>query len=128
MADVSRETAPAPGPAVAALLLHPDRLPLLERYAGPGAPVGVDRGLLGPREVPRLWDRHLVNCALLAPLVPEGSRVADVGSGAGLPGLVLAITRPDLHVPLIEPMARRVAFLTEVVAGLGLESVDIVRA
>jgi 16S rRNA (guanine527-N7)-methyltransferase len=128
MADVSRETTPAPDPAAAALLLRPGRLSLLERYAGLLATEGVTRGLIGPREVPRLWDRHLVNCALLAPLVPEGARVADLGSGAGLPGLVLAIARPDLRVTLVEPMARRVAFLQEAVAGLRLESVEITRA
>lgn len=124
---VSRETFPAPDPVVVAEVFAPARLPLLEEYAGLLATEGVTRGLLGPREVPRLWDRHLVNCGLLAPLVPEGARVADLGSGAGLPGLVLAIARPDLSVTLIEPMARRVTFLSEVVAALDLTAVEVVR-
>jgi 16S rRNA (guanine527-N7)-methyltransferase len=127
MADVSRETVPAPDPAVAAEVFAPPRLPALERYAGLLATEGVVRGLIGPREVPRLWDRHLINCGLLASLVPEGATVADLGSGAGLPGLVLALARPDLRVTLIEPMARRVAFLTEAVAVLGLEQITVVR-
>jgi 16S rRNA (guanine527-N7)-methyltransferase len=128
MADVSRETVPTPDPAVAATLVPPERLGLLDRYAGLLATEGVVRGLIGPREVPRLWDRHLVNCALLSPLVPEGCRLADVGSGAGLPGLVLAIARPDLRVTLMESMARRVAFLEEAVAELRLGSVEVIRA
>jgi 16S rRNA (guanine527-N7)-methyltransferase len=125
--DVSRETVPAPDPAVAAEVFAPSRLGLLERYAGLLATEGVVRGLIGPREVPRLWDRHLINCGLLAPLVPEGAAVADLGSGAGLPGLVLAAARPDLSVTLIEPMARRVAFLTEAVEALGLSGVEVFR-
>jgi 16S rRNA (guanine527-N7)-methyltransferase len=125
--DVSRETIAAPDPAVAAVVFAPARLPALERYAGLLATEGVLRGLIGPREVPRLWDRHLLNCGLLSPLVPSGATVADLGSGAGLPGLVLAIARPDLRVTLVEPMARRVAFLAEVCTELGLESVEVVR-
>jgi 16S rRNA (guanine527-N7)-methyltransferase len=127
MADVSRETVPAPDPAVAAQVFAPSRLPALEQYAGLLATEGVVRGLIGPREVPRLWDRHLINCGLLASQVPEGATVADLGSGAGLPGLVLALARPDLRVTLIEPMARRVAFLTEAVESLGLGQVTVVR-
>ena len=127
MADVSRETVPAPDLAVAAQVFAPERLPALERYAGLLATEGVVRGLIGPREVPRLWDRHLINCGLLAPLLPDGATVADLGSGAGLPGLVLALARPDLEVTLIEPMARRVAFLTEAVETLGLARVTVVR-
>ena len=127
MADVSRETWPAPDPDVAAAVVGPEALPVLERYAGWLAADGVTRGLIGPREVPRLWDRHLLNCALVAPLVAEGLSVADLGSGAGLPGLVLAIVRPDLRVTLVEPMARRVAFLEEVRAALQLRNVDVVR-
>jgi 16S rRNA (guanine527-N7)-methyltransferase len=118
---------PPPDPAVAAEVFAPDRLPALAEYAGLLATEGVTRGLIGPREVPRLWDRHLVNCGLLAPLVADGARVADLGSGAGLPGLVLAVARPDLHVTLVEPMARRVAFLTEAVELLELERVEVVR-
>ena len=127
MADVSRETVPAPDPVVAALVFAPDRVPALERDAGLRAVQGVVRGLIGPREVPRLWERHLINCGLLATLVPEGASVVDLGSGAGLPGLVLALARTDLRVTLIEPMARRVAFLQEVCAELELGHVEVVR-
>ncbi|MGY2080730.1 16S rRNA (guanine(527)-N(7))-methyltransferase RsmG [Modestobacter sp. SYSU DS0657] len=79
---------------------------------------GVTRGLIGPREVERLWDRHVLNSAALAEVVPEGSRVVDVGSGAGLPGVPLGLARPDLQLALVEPMARRVEFLAEVVTAL----------
>jgi 16S rRNA (guanine527-N7)-methyltransferase len=127
MVDVSRETPPLPDPAVVSQVFAPSRLPALERYAALLASEGVVRGLIGPREVPRLWDRHLVNCGLLAPLIPEGARVADLGSGAGLPGLVLALARPDLEVTLIEPMARRVDFLTAACTSLGADRVTVVR-
>jgi 16S rRNA (guanine527-N7)-methyltransferase len=90
---------------------------------------GLQRGLIGPREVPRLWSRHLLNCAVVADLVADGSTVADVGSGAGLPGIVLVLRRPDLRVVLIEPLQRRVDWLHEVVADLGLQDqVEIRRA
>ncbi len=93
------------------------------------ATAGVERGLIGPREVPRLWDRHLLNCAVAVPLVPEGADVIDVGSGAGLPGIVWAIVRPDLRVICLEPLQRRATFLEEVVAQLGMaERVQVVRA
>jgi 16S rRNA (guanine527-N7)-methyltransferase len=127
MVDVSRETPPDPDPAVVAQVFAPGRLEVLQRYAALLASDGVQRGLIGPREVPRLWDRHLVNCGLLAPLVPEGARVADLGSGAGLPGLVLALSRPDLEVTLIEPMARRTAFLSEACEALDAHNVTVVR-
>src|SRR5687768_6304705 len=87
---------------------------------------GVERGLIGPREVHRLWERHILNSAVVAELLPQGSRVVDVGSGAGLPGIPLAIARPDLELTLREPMARRVAWLTECVDALGL-NVAVVR-
>jgi 16S rRNA (guanine527-N7)-methyltransferase len=87
----------------------------------------VVRGLIGPREAPRLWDRHLVNCALLADLMPADATVCDLGSGAGLPGLVLAIARPDLTVTLVEPLLRRTTFLDEVVEALALPTVEVVR-
>lgn len=103
------------------------RLPLAERYAELLATDGVVRGLIGPREAPRLWDRHLVNCALLAELIPDGASVCDIGSGAGLPGLVLAIARPDLAVTLVEPLLRRTTFLEEVTAELKLSAVEVVR-
>ena len=103
------------------------RLSLAERYAALLATDGVVRGLIGPREVPRLWDRHLLNCALLGDLVPDGSSVCDIGSGAGLPGLVLAIARPDLGLTLVEPLLRRTTFLEEAVSELGLDNVEVVR-
>jgi 16S rRNA (guanine527-N7)-methyltransferase len=117
---------PAPPTAVAAVFPR-DRLALLEGYAERLATDGVVRGLIGPREAPRLWDRHLINCGLLAPALPADGRVADVGSGAGLPGLVLAIARPDVHVTVIEPLLRRTTFLQEVVDDLGLENVTVHR-
>lgn len=93
---------------------------LASRYAEILVTAGVERGLIGPREVDRIWPRHLVNCALVSELVPESARVLDVGSGAGLPGLVLAIARPDVAVTLLEPLQRRVDFLAETVVALGL--------
>jgi 16S rRNA (guanine527-N7)-methyltransferase len=90
-----------------------------DRYVTRLATEGVTRGLIGPREVPRLWERHLLNSAAVAEAVPEGAHVADVGSGAGLPGIPLGLARPDLSLTLIEPMARRVEFLEEAVAELG---------
>lgn len=125
MDHVSRETPSAPESA--RRVFASQRLPLAERYAELLATEGVLRGLIGPREAPRLWDRHLVNCALLADLVPADSSVADIGSGAGLPGLVLAIARPDLSVTLVEPLLRRTTFLDEVVAELALDRVEVVR-
>ena len=104
------------------------RLPLAERFADMLADSGVVRGLIGPREVPRLWDRHLVNCALLGRAIDDDLDVCDIGSGAGLPGLVLAIARPDLRVTLVEPLLRRTAFLDEAVAELELANVEVVRA
>lgn len=104
-----------------------DRLPLAERYADLLATEGVVRGLIGPREAPRLWDRHLLNCAVLADVMPPSATVCDIGSGAGLPGLVLAIRRPDLAVTLLEPLLRRTTFLEEVVAELSLGNVTVVR-
>ena len=104
------------------------RLPLAQTYVEVLADAGVERGLIGPREVPRLWDRHLLNCAVVGVLLPHGTSVVDLGSGAGLPGLVLAISRPDLRVTLVEPMARRTQFLEEAVARLGLDNVEVVRA
>ncbi|WP_407665650.1 16S rRNA (guanine(527)-N(7))-methyltransferase RsmG [Mycolicibacillus parakoreensis] len=96
------------------------------RYATLLAGPGVERGLLGPREVDRLWERHLLNCAVLGELVDPGERVVDIGSGAGLPGLALAIARPDLRVSLVEPLLRRATFLREAVEDLDL-AVAVVR-
>lgn len=97
-----------------------DRLPAARRFAAHLASTGVERGLIGPREAPRMWDRHVLNCAVVAELVPDDARIVDVGSGAGLPGIALALARPDLEVVLLEPLARRVEWLREVVADLGL--------
>lgn len=97
------------------------------RYAELLADTGVRRGLIGPREVPRLWERHLLNCAVLADVVPSGVTVCDVGSGAGLPGIPLALTRPDLRITLLEPLLRRTRFLEEVVELLDLENVTVAR-
>jgi 16S rRNA (guanine527-N7)-methyltransferase len=104
----------------AARVLFGDRLPLARQYADLLATEGVLRGLIGPREAPRMWERHLLNCAALAELIQPDAFVVDVGSGAGLPGIVLAVARPDLTVVLVEPLERRTVFLTEAVAGLGL--------
>jgi 16S rRNA (guanine527-N7)-methyltransferase len=104
------------------------RLPLAEKYADLLAGEGVLRGLIGPREVPRLWERHLINCALLGEAIGPELDVCDIGSGAGLPGIVLAISRPDLRVTLVEPLLRRTTFLEEVVRDLGLSNVEVVRA
>jgi 16S rRNA (guanine527-N7)-methyltransferase len=104
-----------------------DRLGLAERYVDHLATSGMERGLLGPREVPRLWSRHVLNCAVVAELIAEGASVADVGSGAGLPGLTLALARPDLRLTLIEPLERRVIWLNEVVEDLGLDNVTVLR-
>jgi len=112
------EVSAAPG--VAATLFG-SRLDRAQRYAEILAGAGVERGLLGPREVDRLWDRHILNSAAIAELLETGERVADIGSGAGLPGIPLALARPDLLVTLIEPLLRRSEFLREVVDELGLD-------
>ena len=104
-----------------------DRLGLAERYVEHLATSGTERGLIGPREIPRLWGRHVLNCAVIESEIAQGSHVADVGSGAGLPGLCLAIARPDLELTLIEPLERRVIWLQEVVDDLGLSNVTIMR-
>lgn len=124
---VSRETPPPPPPPAAGEIFGA-ALDGVIAYADLLGSAGVERGLIGPREVPRLWERHLLNCAVVAPAFEPSASVADIGSGAGLPGLVLALCRPDLRVTLVEPMLRRVRFLEEAVSDLGLGSVEIVRA
>ncbi|MFD0398835.1 16S rRNA (guanine(527)-N(7))-methyltransferase RsmG [Kitasatospora sp. NPDC127121] len=104
-----------------------DRFDAAVRYTELLATAGVRRGLIGPREVPRLWDRHVLNCAVLAELLPAGSTLCDVGSGAGLPGIPVALVRPDVSVTLLEPLLRRTTFLEEVVRELGLENVTVLR-
>ncbi|KAA9166701.1 16S rRNA (guanine(527)-N(7))-methyltransferase RsmG [Amycolatopsis acidicola] len=110
----------APVPESAARVFG-DGLEGAERFAALLERHGVERGLIGPREVDRLWDRHLLNSAVIGERIPHGARVVDVGSGAGLPGIPLAIARPDLHLMLVEPMARRVDWLDEVIEELDLD-------
>lgn len=117
---------PVAEPPDAALAVFGSQLPLARYYAEVLAGPGVERGLLGPREVERVWDRHLLNCAAVGELLNPADRIADVGSGAGLPGLALLIARPDLRVVLIEPLLRRSEFLREVIVDLGLD-VRVVR-
>ncbi|MDZ8200710.1 16S rRNA (guanine(527)-N(7))-methyltransferase RsmG [Microbacterium sp. SSW1-59] len=112
-------------PAAAASLFG-DRIELARQFAQALASHGEERGLIGPLELPRLWTRHVLNSVVAAPLF--SGRVGDVGSGAGLPGIVLAIARPDVHWVLIEPMERRCIWLSEQVAALELDNVEIVRA
>lgn len=113
-------------PPDAAASLFKERLDLIERYAATLAGAGVERGLIGPREVDRIWDRHILNSAALSELVGPDARVADIGSGAGLPGIPLALARPDLQVTLIEPLLRRSDFLRAMVDELGID-VAVVR-
>ncbi len=110
----------------AARLIFAERIDLASRYAELLATDAVERGLVGPREIDRIWDRHLLNSAAVAELIADGARVADVGSGAGLPGIPVALARPDLQLTLIEPMLRRTTFLHEVIDSLGL-GVEVVR-
>ena len=118
--SVSRET---PG----ATEYFGEDLAAINRYVDLLSSWGIERGLIGPREAVRLWDRHILNCAVVTPRIPTGATVADVGSGAGLPGLVWAIARPDLTVTLIEPLLRRTSFLTEVIDELGLVNARVIR-
>ena len=104
-----------------------DNLARAERYHDLLATTGTTRGFIGPRETPKLWDRHILNCAVLGEAIAAGLTVADIGSGAGLPGIPLAIARPDLTIYLVEPLLKRSTFLTEVVHELGLENVTVIR-
>ena len=117
-----------PPPPPEAATLFGERLEAATAYAGWLGGAGTERGLLGPRESSRLWERHLLNCAVVGEAVPTGVTVADLGSGAGLPGIPLALARPDLQVTLVEPLLRRAVFLTEVVEALGLSGVQVVRS
>jgi 16S rRNA (guanine527-N7)-methyltransferase len=117
----------SPIPA-AAVELYGEALGTIEAYVSVLATRGVEWGLMGPREVPRLWERHVLNSAAIAGLIPSGATVVDVGSGAGLPGIPLAILRPDLDVVLLEPMLRRADFLTQTLEELDLgDRVRLVR-
>ena len=113
-------------PVIAAQIFG-DRLPLAEQYASVLSEEGVLRGLIGPREVPQLWTRHLLNCAVLSEVIDADASVVDIGSGAGFPGIPLAITRPDLSITLIDPLLRRTTFLEEIVEALALDNVTVVR-
>lgn len=124
MFHVKHTHVPPPPPAAEAVFGN--RLGLAVSYATLLADAGVERGLLGPREVDRLWDRHILNSAAVGELIADSVRVVDVGSGAGLPGIPLAIARPDLEVSLVEPMLRRTDFLAETIAALGI-GVKVVR-
>jgi 16S rRNA (guanine527-N7)-methyltransferase len=117
---------PADGPEAAEVFGA--ALDQARRYAHLLATDGVTRGLIGPRETERLWDRHLINCAVVAELLPERGVLVDIGSGAGLPGVVLAMLRPSLRVILLEPLLRRSVFLEECVAELGLSNATVLRA
>ncbi|MGL5927368.1 MAG: 16S rRNA (guanine(527)-N(7))-methyltransferase RsmG, partial [Dermatophilaceae bacterium] len=118
-------TPPAPR---SASLVFGERLVIAEAFAAALCSSGVIRGLIGPREVARIWDRHLLNCAVIADAFPPMARVVDVGSGAGLPGIAVSIARPDLDVHLVEPMLRRSTWLAEIVDDLGLTGVTVHRA
>ena len=113
--------APAP-PSVAVEVFggRSDGLALAVRFAGILVGPGIDHGLIGPREAERIWDRHLINCAVVTELLPAGVEVVDIGSGAGLPGIVLACARADLTITLVEPLERRIRFLTDAVSELEL--------
>jgi 16S rRNA (guanine527-N7)-methyltransferase len=123
---VSEVGAVEPEPPLAAQVFG-DGLPAVRGFAADLAARGVELGLIGPREPARLWSRHLLNCGVLASAIPDGLSVVDVGSGAGLPGVVLAAMRPDLDVVLLEPMARRVDWLTEEVERLSLGNAEVLR-
>ncbi|THV40607.1 16S rRNA (guanine(527)-N(7))-methyltransferase RsmG [Glycomyces buryatensis] len=105
-----------------------ERIRRAEDYVALLSTEGIKRGLIGPREVPRLWGRHVLGSAVLGELIAKGDDVIDVGSGAGLPGIPMALARPDLWVTLVEPMQRRVDFLEEVVTALGIDNVEVLRA
>jgi 16S rRNA (guanine527-N7)-methyltransferase len=121
---VSRETPPAPASAQG---VFSRALPIAERYAELLTSEAIVRGLIGPREVARLWERHILNCAVITDLMPQEGTVCDIGSGAGLPGIAVAIRRPDLQVTLVEPLLRRTTFLDLAVSRMGLSNVSVHR-
>jgi 16S rRNA (guanine527-N7)-methyltransferase len=117
-----------PAPPRVAQLLFADRLPVVEKYVALLATAGMERGLIGPREVPRLWERHILNSAVVADLIGRERKVIDLGSGAGLPGMAVAILRPDLSMVLLEPLLRRSQFLAEALETLQLRNVSCRRS
>lgn len=104
-----------------------ERTPLAEAYHHSLATTAAERGFIGPKEVDRLWERHILNCAVIEEAFAEDLKVADIGSGAGLPGIPLAIARPDLKITLIEPLLKRSTYLKEITGELGLDNVTVVR-
>src|SRR5215469_1218011 len=127
MHDGVNPAIPESAVAQAAAAIFGDALPQAEKYAELLAGPGVERGLIGPAEADRIWERHLLNCAAVAHMLPARCSLVDVGSGAGLPGIVLAVLLPQARVTLLEPLARRVDFLNETVAELGLTNADVLR-
>ena len=126
MPERQPDTAPATVPLDPSEVFG-SRLPLAQKYHDSLATDGSTRGFIGPREVPRLWERHLINCAVVGEVMPQNATLIDVGSGAGLPGIPLAIARPDLTITLIEPLLKRSTYLNEVVGLLGLDNVTVIR-
>jgi 16S rRNA (guanine527-N7)-methyltransferase len=129
-APSTASSAPGPRPHLAATPpeatgVFGDYCGVAERYVSLLADTGISHGLIGPREGPRLWDRHVLNCGVVSPLLAEGSSVADLGSGAGLPGLVFALMRPDVTMHLVEPLHRRIVWLERAIAELGLDNVTL---
>lgn len=127
MTDPTASLAELEAEPAGAVTLAGTQIEPLRRFTQRLAEQGELRGLIGPLELPRLWTRHVLNSALIAPLIGEGLRVADIGTGGGMPGLILAIVRPDLHVRLIEPMERRCVWLTECIDELGLSNAEVLR-
>ena len=120
-------TTDAPSATEGAHRFFGERLPLAQTFAAVLADTGVSHGLIGPREVPILWERHILNCAVIEDSFPQDARVIDVGSGAGLPGIALAVSRPDLDLHLVEPMQRRTQWLESAVDRIGLDNVTVHR-
>jgi len=131
--SATTETGDGAGPEIGSALaaeaaaIFGGALPQAERYAALLTGAGAERGIVGPAEATRIWDRHLLNCGVIGRLIPAACSVVDLGSGAGLPGIVLAMLRPECQVTLLEPMARRASFLQECVGALGLTNVEVVR-
>ena len=113
-------------PTLQILAYFPGKEEEITQYANLLASVAIERGLVGPKEADRIWERHIANCIPITTIIPQGVRVVDIGSGAGLPGIVIALARPDLKVTLVEPLQRRVDFLLEVVDQLNLP-IQVVR-